>query len=375
MRIPFSYLPMQFADADAIWAKIRAVVERGDFTLGQELAAFEEAFAEKIGVRHAIGVNSGTDALFLTLKARGIKGQVITTPYSFYATTATIVHAGATPVFADTGYCFNLNPSAVAAAITDQTEAIVAVHWAGRPCDIAFLRDLADRKGLLLIEDAAHAFGARWADRACGAWGHAGAFSMHPLKTLNVWGDGGVITTDDILLADKLRRMRNHGMRNRDVCEEWGWNSRLDTIQAVVAHHVMARIDAIILRRRMNADRLFAQLRDVKEIAWAEQLPQSFHTYYLFSVRALERRDELVAGLQSLGVDAKVHYPTPLHLQPAARHLGYIEGDFPVAEELAKTTITLPAHEFVTNEQIDFMAAAVRSFYGYPPFQLQSSAP
>ena len=360
--IRYSYLPEQFSDHDAIWTKIREVVGRGDFTLGRELQAFEEEFADRIGVEHAIGVNSGTDALFLSLKALGIRGEVITPPYSFFATTATIVNAGARPVFADVGNDFNIDPAAIEAAINPNTEAIMPVHWAGRPCNMAAINAIASRHGLVVIEDAAHAFGAKWAGKLCGSWGKIGCFSMHPLKTLNVWGDGGVITTDDPLMNDKLRRLRNHGLLDRNTCLEWGYNSRLDTVQAVVAHHVLGRIDDIIRRRRQIAALLDSQLSGCEDIIAVPMDRRAYSTYYLYTFCATER-DRLLAGLIGRGVEAKAHYPVPIHLQPAAVPLGYRAGQFPVAERLAETTISLPAHEFITDAQINEMAAMVRGFY------------
>lgn len=360
--IPYSYLPQQFADADAILAKIKAVVERGDYTLGKELRDFEDAFARKLEVGHAIGVNSGTDALFLSLKALSVRGEVITTPYTFFATAASIVNAGARPVFADVGDDFNIDPDAIEAAITPHTEAIMPVHWAGRPCNMSAINAIAARHGLAVIEDAAHAFGAQWSGRSCGTWGKMGCFSLHPLKTLNVWGDGGVVTTDDGLLAEKMRRLRNHGLVDRNTCAEFAYNSRLDTVQAVVAHHVLGRIDDIIQRRRDLAARLDALLSGCEGVTWAPQNLRAFSTYYLYTICATDR-DGLLENLVEHGVDAKVHYPVPIHLQEAATHLGYRKGQFPVAERLAASTISLPAHEFITDGQAAAMAWLVHHFY------------
>lgn len=360
--IRYSYLPEQFADHEAIFAKIKTVVEGGDYTLGKELRDFEDAFAGKLGVGHAIGVNSGTDALFLSLKALGVRGEVITTPYTFFATTASIVNAGARPVFADVGNDFNIDPDAIEAAITPHTEAIMPVHWAGRPCNMSAINAIAARHGLVVIEDAAHAFGAQWNGKSCGAWGKMGCFSLHPLKTLNVWGDGGVITTDDGLLAEKVRRLRNHGLVDRNTCSEFAYNSRLDTVQAVVAHHVLGRIDEIIQRRRQIAAQLDAQLSGCEGVTWAPHNLRAFSTYYLYSILA-EDRDGLLENLVEHGVDAKVHYPVPIHLQEAAAHLGYRQGQFPVTERLAASTISLPAHEFISDAQIAGMAWMIQHYY------------
>lgn len=362
MRIPYSYLPQQFLDCNDIWLKIREVVMRGDFTLGKELPEFERAFADYIQVPHAIGVASGTDAIFLPLKALGITGEVITPPFSFYATTASIVNAGAKPVFADVGANFNIDPKAIEDVITPQTEAIVPVHWGGWPCDMDAIYSLAQKHGLAVIEDAAQATGSKWDGRSCGAWGTAGAFSLHPLKLVNIWGDGGVITCHDSLLAEKLKRLRNHGMKDRDTVIEWGYNSRLDTIQAIVAHHMLKKADSIISKRRELARTLDAALDGVAEIEWLVPLQQEFSNYYLYTFHA-QRRNELLSYLISKEIDAKVHYPVPLHLQPAAKEWGYQRGDFPMAEKCAGDTITLPLHEFISSDDVFYMADTLREFY------------
>ena len=357
MMVPYSYLPQQFADADDIWAKIRPIVAAGDFTLGREVELFEEEFAEFIGTRYAIGVGNGTDAITLSLKALGIRGEVITTPFTFVATVAAIIHAGATPVFADVRRDFNIDPAAIEAAITPRTEAILPVHWAGRACDMTTIKHIAAKHQLAVIEDCAHAHGSAWAGRRCGSWGDAGTFSLHPLKTLNVWGDGGIITTNYLGDASKLRRLRNHGLVGRDFCHEFAHNSRLDTVQAVVARHGLAKIEQTIAARAAVAVNLDSALGydASKTSPWATE------NHYLYSFLA-ERRNELAAHLVAAGIEAKVHYPVPVHLQPAAEHLGHRRGAFPEAEYCADHTISLPAHEFITNEQIAYMAETINGF-------------
>lgn len=366
MKVDYSYLQNQFAEIDPILDRIRTVVSRGDFTLGRELEMFEEAFADAIGVEHAIGVNSGTDAIFLPLKALGITGEVITSPFSFYATPAAINHAGATPVFADVGEDFNIDPAAIEAAITPRTEAVVPVHWAGRSCNMTAIKAIADRHQLAVIEDAAQAFGAAWDDRdggSCGTWGDAGAFSLHPLKTLNVWGDGGVITTNNPITASLLRKYRNHGLKDRDTCDFWGYNSRLDTIQAAVGLCVLPHVHKSIMQRRANALFLDAKLADISEVMTIPEAGPGYNTYYLYTFRAYQR-DRLVKWLRQHDIDTKVHYPIPLHLQPAASSLGYQRGDLPMAELLADQTITIPAHEYVTQEQLTFMSDCIFALQG-----------
>jgi len=364
MRIDHNYLPQQFANRDSILAKISEVVRRGDFTLGKEVGEFEQAFAKMVGVRHAIGVGNGTDALELAMEALQLKGSVvITSPYSFYATTASIFRAGATPRFVDVRDDFNIDPNKIEDAVTNNTRALVIVHWAGRPCDMDAIMDICKRRGLFLIEDCAHAPGSTWRGKKCGSFGHFGTFSLHPLKNVNVWGDGGVVVTNKDSDAERIRQLRNHGMRNRNVIDFWGRNSRLDTIQAVVAHEVLNRIDDTTAARRRNAEKLTSLLNGIPEVTMAHEYSASRSNYYLFSFHA-ENRDALVGFLNHRGVDAKVHYPVPLHLQPAAESISkFKRGDFPVAEWCADTTVSLPVHDWITDENIKEMGELVRRFY------------
>ena len=365
-KIDHNYLPHQFADPSSILNSIRGVVQRGDFTLGREVEQFEHEFAQMVGVKHAIGVGNGTDAIFLALKAMGIKkstAEVITTPYSFYATTASIVNAGARPVFVDVKRDFNIDPRALEAAITPHTVGIVPVHWAGRPCNMNAIMGIARTHGLWVVEDCAHAPYSTYHERRCGSFGDINTFSLHPLKNVNVWGDGGVITTNNDDKAIYLRKIRNHGMTDRNTCEFWGYNSRLDTVQAVVAREVLSRVEEITKKRRAHAKTLDMMLADIPEIELPENAPDTEPNYYLYSFHA-DKRNALQKFLVSFGVDAKVHYPTPLHLQPASKSIGVFKrGDFPVAEWCADSTLSLPVHEFLSESQMLRMGGLVRQFY------------
>ena len=364
LEINHNYLLQQFADRDEILAKIKDVVTSGEFTLGREVDRLEDEFAAIIGARHAIGVGSGTDALFLSLKALGIDrgDEVITTPYTFFATIGAIVAAGAKPVFADIRDDYNIDPARVEASVTDRTKAILPVHWSGKPCDMDPILKTANRHGLAVVEDACHAVKARYRGRGAGVLGTLGCFSFHPLKNLNVWGDGGIITTDSDDLAGRLRLLRNHGLLNRDECGAFGYNSRLDTVQAVVARHLLPKLEHITERRIANAAyfderlRAISQIRVPKRESWVKQV------YHLYIVRC-ERRDELQQFLVARGVDAKIHYPVPMHLQPAAKFLGYKPGDFPVSEETVKSVLSLPVHEFITREQQDRVVDLIGKFF------------
>jgi dTDP-3-amino-2,3,6-trideoxy-4-keto-D-glucose/dTDP-3-amino-3,4,6-trideoxy-alpha-D-glucose/dTDP-2,6-dideoxy-D-kanosamine transaminase len=363
-EINHNYLPQQFADRDAILAKVAEVVARGDFTLGREVDRFEDEFASLAGTRHAVGVGSGTDALLLSLKALGLdKGdEVVTTPYTFFATVGAIVTAGARPVFADIRADYNIDPERVEAAITPRTKAILPVHWSGKPCDMDPLLEIAARHGLPVVEDACHAITATYKDRPAGSLGTIGCFSLHPLKNLNVWGDGGLATTGSDELAQRLRLLRNHGLRNRDECAVFAYNSRLDTIQAVVARHLLAKLGHITEARRAHAAYYDAALAAIPQVRVPAREPEFRQVFHIYVVRC-EARDALQRHLVANGVDAKVHYPIPMHLQPAAKAFGYARGDFPVCERVVAEVLSLPVHEFISREQQDRVVSLIAAFY------------
>jgi len=364
LPINHNYLVQQFADNEQILAKIREVVIRGDFTLGEEVDLLEQEYAALNGVKHAIGVGSGTDALFLSLKALGIdKGdEVITTPFTFYATIGAIVTSGATPVFVDSGADCNIDVSQIEAKISSKTKAIMPVHWSGKPCKMDQIEDIAVRHNLAVVSDACHAIKASYKGRPSGALGTLACFSFHPLKNLNVWGDGGIITTNIDDLANKLRLIRNHGLVGRDECQIFGYNSRLDTVQAVVARHLLAKIDHITKSRVSNSAYFDEALRSIQQITIPEREKDIFQVYHLYQIFCKDR-DTLQNHLIAHGVDAKVHYPVPMHLQPAAAFLGHCAGDFPTAERISDSILSLPVHEFITREQQNFMIQQIRDFY------------
>lgn len=362
--INHNYLSNQFADHDVIMGKIKKVVIDGDFTLGQDVDNLECEFAELSGASHAIGVGSGTDALFLSLKALGVdKGdQVITTPFTFYATIGAIVTAGAIPVFCDILDDYNINPSMIADKITSKTKAILPVHWSGNPCKMDEIESIANSYNIPIVSDACHAINSIYKGRKVGALGTISCFSFHPLKNLNVWGDGGMIVTDSSELSDKLKLMRNHGLAGRDECRIFAYNSRLDTIQAVIARHMMTKIDHITQSRVANSTYFDARLSAIPQIRIPKRDSSIYQVFHIYSILC-ERRDALQSHLHRHGVDAKVHYPVPMHLQPAAKYLGHTVGDFPLAEAVSARTLSLPVHEFITREQQDKVVSLIEMFY------------
>ena len=366
LEINHNYLKDQFSDYQDILQKVGRVVERGDFTLGRAVEEFEHRYAGIIGTKHAVGVGSGTDALFLSLKALGVGpgDEVITTPFTFFATIGAIVTAGATPVFVDVRADYNIDTSKIEAAITNKTKVILPVHWSGKPCEMRQIEEIAEKYDVQVVEDACHAIAASIDGKGAGSFGAFGCFSMHPLKNLNVWGDGGIACTNSDELADKLRLMRNHGLVGRDHCHMFAYNSRLDTIQAVIADHLLDKIGDITRSRIENAKMLDESLRGLDQVTVQNRdLGRIKQVYHIYSL-CFEKRDELQKYLINNGVDAKIHYPIPMHLQPAAKKYGHQVGDFPIAEEIANTTLSLPVHEFIGEKHIEKMASLIKGFYG-----------
>ena len=363
--INHNYLREQFEnDVDEILEQVRVLVGRGDYTLGASVQEFESNIRNLTGSGYAIGVGSGTDALMLSLIGAGIGhgDEVITTPYTFHATLGAIVTAGARPVFVDIADDLNIDVTKIEDVITPRTRAILPVHWAGLPCEMEPLMEIANRNNLVVVEDSCHAIGATYKGTHAGRFGLTGCFSMHPLKNLNVWGDGGFIITESEDCYNKLLLLRNHGLINRDECAVFAYNSRLDTIQAIVANHLLQKIPYITERRTHNAHRYDAALTGLTSVEIPHRSDDVSQVFHLYIIRA-EGRDPLKEFLNSKGVDAKVHYPIPMHLQPAARYLQYQRGDFPMCEEVCDSVISLPVHEFIEDHHIDHVVNAIREFY------------
>ena len=363
--VRYAYLDQQFSDVDAYFKDLREWVSTGEFTIGPYVEAFEQKFAEYIGVKYAVGTNTGTGALILALRAAGIgRGdEVITVPNTFVATVGAIVAVGATPVFVDCDDRYQIDVDRIPAAMTSLTKAIVPVHWAGCPCDIERIMDIASEHQLKVVEDACPAVGAKVNGRCVGTFGHVNAFSMHPLKPLNVWGDGGIVVTNDKETATWLRLYRNHGLTDRDHVAFWGVNERLQPVQAIIASRLLDSMETLIARRNENARQLDEGLRDlVGYISPPYRPPKYREVYQLYLVRAT-RRDALMKYLTARGVECRVHYPIPLHLQDAAKDLGYEAGSFPECEQQASEILTIPAHQHVTRQQLDHVLECVHTFY------------
>ena len=360
-----SYLIEQFADYKKIFKEVEKVIKKGDYTLGNEVDKFEKNIKKLMGSKFAIGVGNGTDALYLVLKSLDIGNgdEVITTPFTFIATVASISTAGARPVFVDIKDDYNIDENKIEKKITKKTKAIMVVHWSGRPCELEKLSKIAKKHNLKLIQDSCHAIESRYKSKHIVSFGDACTFSMHPLKNLNVWGDGGFIITNNKKLAQRLYLIRNHGLKDRNTCLEFSYNSRLDTIQAAVANYkIKYKLKKITNKRIFNAkklDKLLGKIKQVKTVDRLSHLKEVFHLYQI----NVKNRDKLMKYLIKHGIDAKIHYPTPIHLQPAAKYLNYSVGDFPVAEKISKSTLSLPVHEYIKEKDLVKIAKVIKKFY------------
>ena len=364
-RIPYVNLGAQFAEEKAeLMPRIEAVLATGMHVGGPEIEALECEIADYVGTRQAVALNSGTDALIFGMIAAGIGpgDEVITPPNSFVASTAAIVRAGAIPVFADVREDGLMDPEAVAAAVTPRTAAIMPVHLWGGICDMEALGSIAERHGLVIVEDAAQAMGTRHGNRRAGSLGTVGCFSAHPLKIFNALGDAGFVTTDSDEIAARTRGLRNHGLVDRDTVSEFGYVSRLDSLQAVVLRYRLGRLDEMIERRRANAA-FYRELLKGVPINLPEEKQYEFHTFVNL-VSQCDRRDELQKHLANKGVQTVVHYNTPIHLQPAAESLRCRRGQFPVTERLCETILALPANQTLTREDITYVSSEICSALG-----------
>ncbi len=367
INISHNYLSSQFSDYKKIFKKIEKVIKFNDFTLGSEVDLFENNLQKLLKIKYVVAVGSGTDAIMLSLKAAGVKegDEVITTPYTFYATIGAIVTSGAKPVFVDIDYDYNIDVKKIEKKINKKTKAILPVHWSGRICNMKQIKKISKKYKLPIIEDACHAISATYNKQFAGKFGDFGCFSLHPLKNLNVWGDGGFIFTKEKKNYEMLRLMRNHGLVSRNKNLIFGYNSRLDTIQAVVANHLLKKIKIITNKRIQNSLYIERNLKKIPELIFKprdKNLKEVFHLYE-FRVKKNNLRNKLVNFLRKNSIDAKIHYPVPMHLQPAAKKYGYKKGDFPICEEISASTISLPVHEFLKKKDLDKMINKISFFF------------
>lgn len=364
MTVPYVDLVAQHAAIkDELLEAARRVFEHGQFILGPEVKELEVYWARKCETQYAISVSDGTTAIMLVLKAMGIGpgDEVITVANSFIASVSPIVHVGATPRFADVRDDYNIDPESAAKCINEKTTAIIVVHLTGRPADIDEINRIASKHNLKVIEDAAQAAGSLSRNRPVGGLSHAGCFSLHPLKTAGACGDAGIITTNDDALAESIKKLRNHGFTTRqEDCEMWGYNARLDTMQAAFAMVKLQYLDAWIQRRREIAQHY--RDRIARFVRIPEDHPQDFSVYHTFPV-VVQRRDELMHHLHENGVDAKIHYAVPVHQLQLCKSLEGASTPLPVTERLAKNILSLPINETLMYEQIQYTCDLIEDFY------------
>lgn len=386
MKVPFSYLTLE-AQArklliDDIFAEMRQVVEKGDFTLGEQVAEVEETFAKVVGGQYAVAVRSGTDALYLTLWALGVgPGDIVAMPANtHYATAGAVCQIGARPAFSDVSddpEDMFLLPSEGKTRprfpLSEKVKAVIPVCWGGdvpgypmHRIPLVRTQD-ADQKTPAIyatpfvILDAAQAVGATYKGIPLGSMGTAACFSFHPLKNIHAWGDAGMVTTTSLPLAARIRALRNHGLLDRDNCLEPGMNGRMETMQAVVIKHFMKVLPEVLEKRRKLARLYDEGLATIKGVRVPARSQLVGHTYHLFQIQA-ERRDALQTFLRQHEVETKVHYPKPLYLQPAFRQFGEM-GGCPVTEMQSRYILSLPCHEYMEMPEVEFVVGRVREFY------------
>jgi dTDP-4-amino-4,6-dideoxygalactose transaminase len=364
-KVPFIDLQQRYQDEkQELLVCIDRILSKGHLVMTEEVGEFENRITEYTGAKYCVSCGNGTDALMLGMWALGIgKGdEVITTPISFIASTGSVVHIGATPVYADVRDDQNIDPAEIEKKISPRTKAIMPVHWSGRVADMDPILAIARKHNLAVIEDAAQTMGAYYKGKHGGTFGDIGTFSAHPLKNLNAIGDGGFLITNDEEIANKIRLYRNHGLKGRDTCLFYGVNSRLDSLNAEILMYRLTRLEAVVERRRQNVD-LYRKLIRAKEVFIPADKVYEKNAYVMMITQA-ERRDALQKFLLDRGVQSLVYYGTPLHLHPAAKRFGFKRGDFPNAEQQADRVLALPHHQQLSEDQIALAADVVNAFYG-----------
>ncbi len=364
MKVRYSYLKQQFSNASDLWSNLKTFVDTGDFTLGKELDLFEKRFAKLIGTKYAIGVNSGTDAIKLSLKALnvGFEDEVITAANTFVATVGAITEIGAKPVFVDCDDTFCMNVDLLEKKITKKTKAIVPVHFTGYMTDMPKLLKISKKYKIPVVEDACQSILASINKKNSGTWGEFGAFSLHPLKNINVWSDGGIITTNNFKFYKHLKLLRNHGLVDRDTVKISGYNSRLDTFQAVVGNWLLPKAKFIANQRIKNAKFYDINFSKIPEITIPPR-PKNFKLVYHLYVIFVKNRNGLLKYCHSKGIEAKVHYPKPMYLQQSLKYLNHKKGDFPITDQHTKKIITFPCDQHLTLKEMKYIVKCIKDFY------------
>lgn len=364
MKVRYSYLRQQFENCNPLWNKLKKFVSSGDFTLGKELLKFEKKFANLIGTKFAIGVNSGTDAIKISLKVLGVgKGdEVITAANTFVATVGAINEVGAKPVFIDCDDTFCMDVSKLEQVITKRTKAIIPVHFSGYMTNMKEIKKISNKYKIPIIEDACQSILGEFEKKKAGTWGDMGTFSLHPLKNINVWSDGGVITTNNKLFYEKIKLLRNHGLVNRDKVKILGYNSRLDTFQSIVGSWLLPQAKNIAKKRIENAlyfDKHFSKINFLRVPNRPKNQKIVYHLYMIFA----QKRDKLYKYCLKKGVEAKIHYPIPIYRQEALKKINKKKLFFPTTEIHAKNLISFPCDQHLTRNQMNYIIKIVKKFY------------
>ena len=359
-KIPYVNLVAQWQEEkEELLPIIEKVLASGQYISTPIVEEFEMNAAKICTTKNCIALNSGTDALVFGLAALGVRrgDEVITPPNSFVASTSAITHLGAKPVFVDVLPDQNIDPSKIEAAITKNTKAIMPVHLTGRMSRMDEIKAIADKYNIPIIEDGAQSINSKYLNIPSGKWGKIGCFSAHPLKNLNACGDAGFLVTDDDEIANKIRLLRTHGMIDRNTVKHFGYVSRMDSIQAAILNYRIKKLNLVSEKRRRNAD-LYYNLLNRNKIFIPDQRPEEFNTFHTFVIQ-VENRDSLKEKLAVAGIETGIHYPIPIHLQPASINLGYKKGDFKITENQASRILTLPINQYLNKEDIEYISKTI----------------
>ena len=366
-KILFVNLSKQFkTEKKQIIPILEKELASGNYINGSIIESLETKIEKYLKIKHCVCLNSGTDALVMALFALGIKkdDEVITVSNSFIASVSSIVHIGAKPIFVDIDESLNIDTSKIESKITSKTKAIMPVHLSGKICKMDKITSIAKKYNLKVIEDSAQSFGSKYKNRFSGTIGDIGCFSAHPLKNFNAMGDAGFIVTKYSNLARQIKMLRNHGLETRNNSKFFGYVSRMDNIQASILNYRIKNLDKIILKRRKIATTYFKLLKSVKQISLPNEDNDNFNTYHTFVIRCKDR-ESLIKYLNNKGIETKIHYPKPLHLQKAAKKFKYKKGNFPVSEYQSKNLLTLPVHQYLNKNQILYIIKKIKEFYNY----------
>tara|TARA_B100000787_G_scaffold32787_1_gene22407 strand:- start:405 stop:1499 length:1095 start_codon:yes stop_codon:yes gene_type:complete len=363
MKIPYVDLSYKNKSKKELIKVFKKVLDKGQFVGGDEIDLFEKKIAKLCGTNYAVALNSGTDALTLALHLLGVRkgDEVITPPNSFIASTAVIVHLGAKPVFVDVLSDQNIDPNKIQSAITKKTKVIMPVHLSGRMSQMDKIMSIAKKNKISVVEDAAQSVGSKYKNKMSGSYGDFGCFSAHPLKNLNALGDSGYLTTNSFKYYKKIKSLSNHGMENRNIIKNFGHVSRMDNLQAAFLNYKLKNLDKVISQRRKNA-LIYMKELDRKFIFFNDEKKNEFNTYHTFVVQ-VRFRNKLRKYLLDKGITTSIHYPVPIHLQPASKYLGHKIGDFKITETQSQRILTLPVNENLSSDQVKYICRCVNRFY------------